>query len=112
MRGAQYHHLLDASPFAGEASTAPRYTLVDLGAYPALLEGGDDAVAGEIFTVSSHVLPVLDDLEGHPDLYRRTLIELAGGERAAGYVLADIEAARSAPRIAGGSWKLRHAPRR
>ena len=30
------------------ARTAPRYTLVDLGPYPALVEDGDTAVFGEV----------------------------------------------------------------
>lgn len=105
MRGERYHHLLEDSRLAGPAKTAPRYTLVDLGDYPALLEGGEDAVAGEVFVVARRLVPVLDELEGHPEYYRRALIELEGGVRVTGYLF--VERTVLAPRVAGGSWRDR-----
>jgi len=87
----------------GVRRTEPRYTLVSLGAYPALLEGGATSVTGEVYEVDDGVLAAVDRLEGHPHLYRRTRIQLLGGEQVDGYVL--VKARREAPVIASGDWR-------
>lgn len=100
--GGLYHHLLDRSPL-GSGRTLPRYTLLDLGEYPALVDGGDTSVVGELFTVTDAELARLDHLEGHPDDYVRTVIALADATRAACYLLPH-DRAPAAPTIPGGDW--------
>lgn len=102
MRGGFYHHLLETSRFIEEAHTRRAYTLVDLGDYPALLEGGDTSVAGEIFEVTDEVLASLDELEGHPDYYRRDAVVLSDGRRVTSYIF--NHEPDGAVRIRSGRW--------
>jgi gamma-glutamylcyclotransferase (GGCT)/AIG2-like uncharacterized protein YtfP len=106
LSGERHHDQLGASRLLGPATTEPVYTLVDLGPYPALLEGGATSVAGEIYEVDGAVLAALDDFEGHPDEYRRRPVRLVGGDPAETYVLPP-EKAPHARVIASGSWRAR-----
>jgi gamma-glutamylaminecyclotransferase len=106
LSGELHHRQLDGARLLGGARTAPRYTLVDLGAYPGLLDEGVTSVAGEIYEVDADRLPALDAFEGHPDEYRRMPIRLLGGESVDAYVLRR-ELAPSGNVIASGNWKTR-----
>lgn len=85
LRGEASHALLEGARFVGEAITAPRYTLHDLGDYPGLVEGGATAVEGEVWSVGEELLARLDDFEGHPELFRRAPIALAGARDVVAY---------------------------
>jgi gamma-glutamylcyclotransferase (GGCT)/AIG2-like uncharacterized protein YtfP len=107
MRGEPGADLLAAARFLGAARTTPRYLLLDLGAYPALCEGGACAVAGELYELDEALLAAIDDYEGHPDLFRRAPISLEGGAVAEGYLFARAPSASSVapPRIDSGDWR-------
>lgn len=79
MQGFGNHRLLEAgrARYIGRAATKPRYTLVDLGHFPGMLEGGKTSVRGEVFEVDAQTLAKLDRLEGHPRFYRRKPVSLA-----------------------------------
>jgi gamma-glutamylcyclotransferase (GGCT)/AIG2-like uncharacterized protein YtfP len=47
--GEIHNARLGGSRLLGEARTEPRYTLVDLGPYPALLDEGTTSVSGELY---------------------------------------------------------------
>jgi len=108
--GAVNHQVLTQHVARGGArferlvSTLPRYDLVDLGAYPALLPTGTLAVHGELWIVDDRALAALDRFEGAPDLYRRTEIELEGEPVAQAYVWARGVPAR-ARRIESGAFR-------
>jgi gamma-glutamylaminecyclotransferase len=104
MRGEPNHPLLAGASFHGPGRTLPRFELVDLDAYPAMVSGGTAAVAGELYEVDEAVLAAVDDLEGHPRLYRRRRVALAGGGRAEAYLMAR-EATAGLPRIPSGDWR-------
>lgn len=70
-RGEPNHHLLDARMLLRAGRTEPRFTLVSLGAFPAMIDGGETAVVGEVYDVDAVTLAALDRLEGHPRFYRR-----------------------------------------
>lgn len=106
MRGGHNHGLLAAARFAGEARTAPRYTLVSMGDWPALLEGGGQSVAGELFLVAVATLAALDALEGAPTLYQRRPVTLADGSLAVAYVK-PAALALGRPVVASGDWRRR-----
>src|SRR5437899_576229 len=53
LSGEDHHHRLSRSPALGSCRTEPTYTLVDLGAYPGLLEGGMTSVHGEVYEVDA-----------------------------------------------------------
>ncbi len=71
------HRYLRTAKFVGRLRTAPRYTMIDLGAYPAIIPGGNTAIEVEIYAVDAHTLNALDRLEEHPDRFRRTQVSLA-----------------------------------
>ena len=79
-RGGVNFALIRDQRFVGEAVTAPRYRVYDLGPYPGLVR--DDAyglaVAGELWEVSACALGELDDFETDADEFARGPVEVAG----------------------------------
>lgn len=77
------HFFLRQSNYVGQGRTVERYALF-ADEFPFVYPG--DAVCrirGEVYKVDGHTLERLDTLEGHPDHYRRSEIEvrLDSGER-------------------------------
>lgn len=85
--------------------TEPCYELIDLGEYPALVEGGHQAVVGDLYEVGDALLPQLDAYEDAPGLYQRKTLRI--GEHDAQCYLLPREHAPDAPRIASGDWRKR-----
>ena len=104
-RGGQYHHLMKNAELAATTRTLPNYTLVDVGSYPAMLNGGKQAVVGEVYAIKDGTLIELDVLEGVPDLYTRETIELENGMKAWAYFLLP-HLARELPIIESGDYFL------
>ena len=77
---------------------------MDLGAFPALVPGGQTAVAGEVYRVDSSTLAALDSLEGHPRFYYREPIMLDSGQEALAYMQAPKQT-RGRPHISSGDWR-------
>ena len=101
-RGQPAHARLRGAKLVAFARTEPRFTLVDMGSYPALLEGGETAVCGEIYEIDPALLAELDRYEEAPELYvRRTA--LVEGHEVFVYLL-PAEHARGLPRVPGGDW--------
>jgi gamma-glutamylaminecyclotransferase len=86
-RGQRNHALIRDERFLGEAVTAPKYRLVDLGPYLGLVrdEAHGVAVRGELWEVSACVIGELDDFEGVPELYTRGPVEIVGAEGVEAY---------------------------
>jgi gamma-glutamylcyclotransferase (GGCT)/AIG2-like uncharacterized protein YtfP len=105
MRGEVNAHLLAEARFLGAARTERRYELVDLGEYPALCERGTVSVSGELYEVDEATLTLLDDLEGHPELYRRAPIALEGGVEVQCYVFVATNRPATRRAIASGDWR-------
>jgi gamma-glutamylaminecyclotransferase len=83
-RGFGNHRLLANSEFVGTGLTEPRYRLINLGPYPAMIESTDDplSITGELYRIDEQTLADLDRLEGEGVLYRRivtTITALEGG---------------------------------
>ena len=106
LSGEPNHRVLARARRVGEARTAPRFALHDLGAYPAMIEGGGLAIAGEVYEVDAKTLARLDVLEGHPRYYRRVPITLADGSSAETYLLTPAQV-EGRPLIASGNWRGR-----
>ena len=68
--GQRAHHLLRGAPLLAEARTEPRFRLVEMDGYPALVAGGATAVRGEIYEVDDRLIPELDEYEDVPELYQ------------------------------------------
>jgi gamma-glutamylcyclotransferase (GGCT)/AIG2-like uncharacterized protein YtfP len=107
MRGEPAHALLRDARLLCAVQTEPRYTLVLLDGYPGLVEGGDTAVAGEIFELPDDeaLLRELDDYEDAPELYTRELRRF--GENDAWVYLLRPEQAAGQPSIPSGDWRTR-----
>ncbi len=77
-QGQNNHHLLAQSEWLGNYATPPIYSLYDLGAYPAVIEG-HSVLYGEVYRVDDKTLQQLDLLEDVPVTYRREQIETQFG---------------------------------
>ena len=66
----------DKSEFVGPALTTKDYSLYIDGMPHMIEESSETGVKGELYNVDSDVLKRLDDLEGHPVVYFRKIIEV------------------------------------
>jgi gamma-glutamylaminecyclotransferase len=106
LRGERNHRVLARAEYLGDAKTTARFTMFDLGSYAAIVAGGRTGIVGELYQVDPQTLATLDRLERHPDLYRRSEIELEGGARVEAYVYVSTEHRRWRE-IPSGSWRER-----
>jgi gamma-glutamylaminecyclotransferase len=104
-RGEPAHALLKDAPFVAEVRTEPRFELVDMDGYPALIEGGATAVSGEIYEVGPELLVELDRYEDVPQLYQHAWLTI-GGHHVLAYLLPAVLAV-GRPRLASGDWRAR-----
>jgi gamma-glutamylcyclotransferase (GGCT)/AIG2-like uncharacterized protein YtfP len=104
LSGLHNHDVLGGARCVGLGETAPSYTMVSLGAYPGVVEGGRGRVVGEVYEVNATTLARLDRLEGHPRFYTRKWVRLVDGSEAWMYVLPWAHARRG-ERIPGGDWR-------
>jgi gamma-glutamylaminecyclotransferase len=68
-------YLADKSNFLGPAVTSKEYSLYIDGLPHMVFEESDTGVKGELYEVDTEVLAAIDDLESHPMVYRREIIE-------------------------------------
>jgi gamma-glutamylaminecyclotransferase len=101
-RGESNHRQLAGGLFRAVASTTAEYELVDMGGYPALLEGGSTAVRGELYEIDPSHLGRLDAFEDVPRLYDRKTVRI--GDVAAETYVMRRDVAGAAPRIPSGDW--------
>jgi gamma-glutamylaminecyclotransferase len=74
-RGFHNDGLLARSRFVGIGHTKPRYTMVDLGSFPAIIPGGH-IISGELYDVNRFTMRKLDQLEGNGGFYVREEIPI------------------------------------
>lgn len=77
-QGYGNHRLLEGSTFLGQRTTQPLFTMVNLGAFPAVLPDGDTPIVGELYEVDADTFDRLDWLEGYPNFYDRMLVDIEG----------------------------------
>jgi gamma-glutamylcyclotransferase (GGCT)/AIG2-like uncharacterized protein YtfP len=102
LRGEVNHRLLSAAEYLGDHKTEPRFTLLELGAYPGVVLGGHTAISGEIYRVGEAAMRQLDRLEDYPRLYDRVLISSAFGRTWIYVYRGRIQGRRV---IASGDWR-------
>jgi gamma-glutamylaminecyclotransferase len=83
-RGFGNSWLLKDATFLGRTTLTGNYRLVEVsgGGFPGLLrdaEFPERDVGGEVYAVSADELVALDGLEGHPNFYRRELVDTEHG---------------------------------
>lgn len=103
-RGECNHTLLGAAPFLGPCRTAGRYTLFNLGRYPAAMVGGRTAIVGEVYALNKALLARLDRLEDYPREYIRACIATPYGP--AWIYLYRWPPAPETPVIFSGDWRF------
>jgi gamma-glutamylcyclotransferase (GGCT)/AIG2-like uncharacterized protein YtfP len=104
------HSELQGAERLGTALTAPRYRLIDLGVYAALVQGGRLSVVGELYAVDRELRRRLDVLKQCPILFYRDRVELGDGTLAEAYLMRE-EQVRGKRRLHVGDWKQRFLPR-
>lgn len=104
MQGEPNHGLLRTARFAAEDSLQGAH-LYDLGPYPMLLQGPGQ-VYGERYLIPLNLLPAIDDLEDHPEVYHRQWLQLVSGEPAWVYV-GQPQFTQGCPVISTGQWRQR-----
>ncbi|MGE0325889.1 MAG: gamma-glutamylcyclotransferase [Polyangiaceae bacterium] len=101
------HRLLRDARFIARARTAPRFTLLDMGPFPGMIDVGDSAIGGEVYDVTERILRALDRLESHPHFFRRQWITLGDRSHAQAYLLR-TEHRRDYSVIPSGNWRRRN----
>lgn len=87
----------------GAAVTAPQFTLVDTGSYPAALDYGRTPIVGDLYDVDAATFANLDTLEGYPVFYTRRRITTSAG--LAWIYLWAATRHREWPVIQSGDWR-------
>lgn len=103
-RGHANHHWLTGATFLGRRLLSGG-RLHDLGPYPMAVLSPDqqEVIHGELFAVTDVGLARLDELEGYPSFYDRSLQRLSTGETA--WVYHGLpEQVADAPAVALGDW--------
>ena len=108
--GERDHAQLQGAQRLGIVSTAPRYRLVDLGVYPALIARGTLSIVGELYSIDRELRRQLDVLKECPFLFQRESVELATGDWAEAYVMREDQVP-GRRRLHVADWKQRFAPR-
>lgn len=79
-QGFGNHRLLEGSKLLGHTETRPEWTMYNLGAFPALMKGGNTQIFIEVYEVSDETFEDLDCLEGYPKFYTREVIDTKYGD--------------------------------
>ncbi|MFQ5993465.1 MAG: gamma-glutamylcyclotransferase [Acidiferrobacterales bacterium] len=104
LRGEANAGELVNAQYLGAHKTDAVFTMLDLGAYPAVVLGGDTAIAGEVFAVDAATLSRLDSFEDHPDEYSRIEIMTPFGEA---WIYTYRTTPATAAVIVSGDWRHR-----
>jgi gamma-glutamylcyclotransferase (GGCT)/AIG2-like uncharacterized protein YtfP len=88
-RGFGNHRMLghDSVLIAKTQTKDKAFHMNSLGAFPAVLRGGNYSIEGELYKVSDDTLQTLDYLEGNGSLYQRELVKLSGNHLGWMYIL-------------------------
>jgi len=78
--GFPLHEVLEDSEFV-DSGWIEGFAMYRIGDVPTVEESGDsqDKVFGEIYLISPKILQKIDDVEGHPIVYKRTWVNQLGG---------------------------------
>jgi gamma-glutamylcyclotransferase (GGCT)/AIG2-like uncharacterized protein YtfP len=106
MTGEENAGELRGARLVGRARTAAGYTLHDLGRYPALVDGGETCVSGELYEMDEAGLEELDRFEAGEGVWRRATIRLEDGAAAEAYLVGP-DGVRGGRVVASGDWRRR-----
>lgn len=92
---------LGQAEFIKNATTYGIYKMVDLGAFPGIIEGGTTSIVGEIWGIDKYTKSYLDLMEGVPLLYEDKPIQIEDEEDVYAYFLVRH---KGYPEIKSGDW--------
>jgi gamma-glutamylcyclotransferase (GGCT)/AIG2-like uncharacterized protein YtfP len=110
LTGHRDHAALDGATLLGVVLTEPRYTLVDIDFYAALIVDGHTAIRGELYSLDYAHLARIDALRQVPHLFHRQNVVLADASVAECHFMS-FEQVRGKRRLGHGNWLERFAPR-
>lgn len=110
LSGEPEHSFLAAGEFRGPALTEPKFHLVELQGFGALVLDGQSSVTGEVYEVDLKTRTQLDLRRQVPVLFSRSRITLMDGTTAEAYLMT-ADQVRGRRRIHHGDWKGRFQPR-
>lgn len=83
------HHLIASATFVCKTRTFHKYTMIDLGPFPGVLQDGQiSLITGEIYNIDIELLCKLDEYEG--EWYFRSEVEMDNGMTAQMYFLKEL----------------------
>lgn len=103
-----HRHFLSNAEKLGEYQTDPKFTMISLGGFPGLMEGGKTSIQGEVYEVTEEEFKNVDRLEGYnahnptTGLYNRIQIPTEYGNA---WVYIINRSSDRYPIITNGSWK-------
>lgn len=110
LKGLHNHNsYLGEAKYIGEFQTEPKFTMVDLGSFPGLLNDGNTSVSMEVYDVDDVQLSELDRLEGYSSdtpeqsYYKRELFKTPYGE--AYYYVFNGAKRKDENIVTGGNWR-------
>ena len=105
LSGMGNHRVLipEESSLVGTCKLSHLYTMWDLGGYPAVSEGGEGTIVGEVWSVSDTAWRQIERLEGYPSYYGRIRVSTPFGG-AAMYTLERDYVGRY-PVVHDGDWR-------
>ena len=91
------------SDLLGLFKTEPVYEMLDLGAFPGVIEGGSTSITGEVWAVDDSTWNRVEVLEGYPNFYNRISFTTDYGE-ATMYVLDKNSFSSRGHFVKSGDW--------
>jgi gamma-glutamylcyclotransferase (GGCT)/AIG2-like uncharacterized protein YtfP len=79
-KGYGNHCILGDSTFIGDHVTDEKYTMLSMGAFPCVDDGGTTPIHGEVYAVTDEILNNLDLLEGCPRFFKQKKLSSVYGE--------------------------------
>jgi len=104
-KGYSNHEVLDDSTFIGDHVTDEKYTMLSMGAFPCVDDGGVAAIHGEVYAVTDEILKNLDILEGVPRFFKRKMLRSSYGEIVMYVINKECLVNEDYPIIKDGIWK-------
>lgn len=92
---------LGQAKFIKDTTTYGIYKMVDVGAFPGIIEGGTTSIVGEVWEIDKYTKQYLDLMEGVPLLYQDKPIKIEGEKGVYAYFLVRH---KGYPEIKSGDW--------